>query len=192
MTFRFRFRSRKYFVTYFFCCLLDRPLGWPRLPFCTPPEDRLRLLDAHGLWKVVLAALAVPLGFIAFWPSPVDQPMTGQLSVILGFLHRQGIPGWVNYGFVEASGNVVLFMPFGFVGAFAFPRTRWWHIDAFGFLVSGSIELGQFLFLHARSASLWDIVANSCGAVFGALLAALSKKGRRPGVFSRRASQSDG
>ncbi|MGX5714873.1 VanZ family protein [Arthrobacter sp. MAHUQ-56] len=125
---------------------------------------------------MVLAAMAVPLGFIAFWPSPVDQPVSGLLAAVLNFLHSHGVPGWFNYKFVEAGANVALFMPVGFVAALAFPNKRWWQIGAFGLLVSGCIELGQLLFLHDRFASPSDIVTNTSGAVIGAVLAGLATK----------------
>jgi len=143
----------------------------------------------HRLWQLILAAMAVPLAFIAFWPSPVDQPVSGQLSDVLNFLHRHGIPGWLDYNFVEASANIALFMPVGFVAAFAFPKKKWWQVGAFGLLVSGCIELGQLLFLHDRFASPSDIVTNSSGSVIGALLAALAIKNGRPAAFRQQASR---
>ncbi|MDQ0731119.1 VanZ family protein [Arthrobacter sp. B1I2] len=132
----------------------------------------------------------IPLALIAFWPSPVDQPVSGQLSVVLQFLHRHGIPWWFNYQFVEAAANVLLFIPVGFVGSLAFPAKRWWQIGAFGLLISGCIELGQLLFLHERFASPSDIVTNTSGAVIGALLAALAAQTqKRPAAFRQRASK---
>ena len=149
----------------------------------------MRLLHRQRLWQLVLAALAIPLAFIAFWPSPVDKPVSGQLAAVLTFLHRHGIPSWFNYSFVEASANVVLFIPVGFAAALAFPSKRWWQIGAFGMLLSGCIELGQFLFFHDRFASVSDIVTNTSGAVIGALLAAWAMKKGKPATFRQQASQ---
>jgi glycopeptide antibiotics resistance protein len=116
--------------------------------------------------------MLVPLAFIAFWPTPLDEPVHGQLSSILRFLHLHGIPAWFNYQSVEASANIVLFIPLGFVGLLAFPKKPSWRIGAFGLVISGCMELGQFLFLHSRFASPLDLVTNTSGAVLGALLAA--------------------
>ena len=149
----------------------------------------MKLLSNHRLWQLVLAVMAIPLAFIAFWPSPVDKPVSGQLAAILGFLHRHGIPRWLNYQSVEASANVALFMPIGFVAALAFPSKRWWQIGAFGLLVSGCIELGQLLFLHDRFASPSDIVTNTSGAVIGGLLAAWATKKGRPTAFRQQVSR---
>lgn len=118
----------------------------------------------------------VPLALIAFWPSPLDQPIQGQMAQALQFLHHYGIPSWLSYGLVEASANVALFIPIGFVSSLAFPKKPWWRISALGVLVSGCIELGQLLFLHERFASPVDLVTNASGAVIGALLASAALK----------------
>ncbi|MCD5343539.1 VanZ family protein [Arthrobacter sp. AK04] len=120
--------------------------------------------------------MLVPLVFIAFWPSPVDQPVQGQLAAVLNFLHYHGVPGWLNYRFVEASANVALFVPVGVVSSLAFPSWPWWKIGAFGFLISCCMELGQLLFLHDRFPSPIDLVTNTSGAVMGAILAAAALK----------------
>lgn len=133
--------------------------------------------------------MLIPLALVAFWPSPIDKPVSGELTAVLRFLHRQDIPGWFSYKFIEAAANVVLFVPVGFVGNLAFPEKRWWQIAAFGMLVSGCIELGQLLFLHDRFASPSDIVTNTSGAVIGALLAVLAVHTQeRPAAFRQRAS----
>lgn len=131
----------------------------------------MTLLHNPRFWRVTLGVMLIALAFIAFWPSPVDQPVSGQLDDILTLLHRNGIPLWVNYKFVEASANVALFIPLGFVSALAFPRKGWWQAGAFGLCTSGCMELGQLLFLHNRFASPLDLMTNTSGAVIGALLA---------------------
>jgi glycopeptide antibiotics resistance protein len=125
---------------------------------------------------MILIATMVPLALIAFWPTPVDQPIQGLLTRILRFLHRNGIPNWFSYRFVEASANIALFIPIGFISSLAFPKKAWWRIGAFGLLLSGTIELGQLLFLHDRFASPVDLVTNASGSVIGALLAIAARR----------------
>lgn len=136
----------------------------------------MKHLENRKLWRSILAAMLAPLALIAFWPSPVDEPVQGELASILRFLHAHGIPPWFNYKFVEAAANVVLFIPLGIVASLAFPHKRWWQVGAFGLIVSGCMELGQLLFLHNRFASPLDIVTNAGGAVIGALLARAALK----------------
>ena len=133
----------------------------------------MRLFDNYRLWQLVLAAMAIPLALIAFWPSPVDKPVSRQISWVLTFLHHHGIPNWFDYGTVESSANVVMFVPVGFAAALAFPSKHWLQIGAFGLLVSGCIELGQLLFLHDRFAALSDLATNTTGAMLGAAIASL-------------------
>lgn len=115
--------------------------------------------------------MLVPLAFVAFWPSPIDQPVQGDLARLLRFLHARGIPRWFDYKFVEAAANVLLFVPVGFVAILAFTRKSWWQVGAFGLTVSGCMEVGQLLFLDHRFASPVDLVTNTGGAVIGALVA---------------------
>ncbi|MDQ0800066.1 glycopeptide antibiotics resistance protein [Arthrobacter sp. SLBN-112] len=148
----------------------------------------MKHLHNHRLWQLILAAMVVPLALVAFWPTPVDQPVSGQLATMLNFLHHHGIPRWFNYDFVERSANIALFVPVGFVAGLAFPNKQWWQIGAFGMLVSGCIELGQLLFLHSRFASPSDVMTNTSGAVIGALVAVLATQKGRPAALRQRAS----
>lgn len=118
-------------------------------------------------WRIALAAYLAALALVGFWPTPVDKPILGTLSTALEYLHRLGVPDWYNYHFVEASGNVAMFIPLGFLAAKALPAIPSWHLAAIGFLASSGMECGQLLFLSARFSSVTDIVTNMCGAVIG-------------------------
>ncbi|WP_436066134.1 VanZ family protein [Arthrobacter sp. LjRoot14] len=119
----------------------------------------------------MLAAMLVPLALVAFWPSPVDKPVQGELAGFVFLIHVLGIPRWVNYSLIDATANVVLFVPVGLVASQAFPNRGIWQLGAFGLMVSGCMELGQQLFLHDRFASPLDLVTNTAGCVIGALAA---------------------
>ncbi|MDQ0922300.1 glycopeptide antibiotics resistance protein [Pseudarthrobacter sp. W1I19] len=134
----------------------------------------MKHLDNQRIWQTVLAAMLIPLALLAFWPAPVDQPVQGLLIDVLELLHKHGIPHWIDYGFVEASANVALFVPLGLSATLALPEKRWWQIGAFGLLISGCIELGQLLFLHNRFASPLDLVTNLLGTFGGTQLAAIA------------------
>lgn len=164
--------------------LLDSPLFMFRLPLegGKPPiriflhhlleqslEAALKILERPQFWRGVLAAMLVVLAVVGFWPSPVDQPIQGQIAGLLNFLHSGGAPGWLDYQFVEKTANVALFVPFGVATSLAFPKRPWWQNAALGTAVSGCMELGQLLFLHSRFATLVDVATNSTGAVLGAL-----------------------
>ncbi|MEO5778981.1 MULTISPECIES: VanZ family protein [Arthrobacter] len=111
------------------------------------------------------------LALIGFWPSPVDKPLRGLIARALRKLHAHGVPGWVDYAFVERIANVALFVPLGAVAVLAFPWQKWWQIATLGALVSGCMELGQWMFLSQRYPSLADLALNTAGAAIGALIA---------------------
>lgn len=139
----------------------------------------MKYLESPQPWRWILIAMLITLAVVAFWPSPVDQYLQGDLARILKFLHAHGIPAWFNYKFVEAAANVVLFIPFGIVASLAYREKRWWQIGLVGLLTSFFMEIGQLLFLHNRFASPLDLVTNTGGAVIGSLLAvAVLKRSR--------------
>ncbi|MEA9999680.1 VanZ family protein [Cryobacterium sp. RTS3] len=122
-------------------------------------------------WVIALAVVyVVALALIAFWPVPVDRNIDGPLLHLINWLHQHGAPGWFRYSTVEFGANIVLFIPVGvFIVVLAGAR-RWWWAILVGFAASCTIELCQLLFLSSRFATLNDVIANTSGAVVGALL----------------------
>lgn len=159
------------------------PQHWPYFGPCEPAL--MHIYDSR-FWRTLLLAMLVALALVAFWPTPVDRPVAGTLAQVLNFLHSRGIPSWFNYKFVEASANVLLFIPLGLAGSFAFPGRQWWQIGLLGLLTSCCMELGQLLFLYYRSATPQDLVTNTLGAVIGASLATVTRKISRPTAFRQR------
>lgn len=126
-----------------------------------------------------LTAYIVVLGLIALWPLPVDRAGGELLARALRKLHRWGFPGWVDYGFVEAVSNVLLFVPLGALVVWLLGSSYGWVGPAAGLLLSILIELAQFLFLPYRYPTLTDVAANTFGAVLGTLLALLTMAGSK-------------
>ena len=119
------------------------------------------------------AVYLVALTLIALWPTPVDRGASGTITSVLARLHAHGVPGWVNYQLVEFTANIALFLPVGLLGVVLVGANRWWWAVVAGFAVSTLIELSQLVFLPGRFATPVDVLANTTGAVFGALLATL-------------------
>lgn len=115
----------------------------------------------------LLGGYLFALSLIAFWPSPVDEGASGLIVRALGFLHRNGVPGWFDYSLIESGANVLLFIPFGILIAAFLPLRRAWLAVPVGVLASTCIELGQELFRPERVATSEDIVANVSGALIG-------------------------
>ncbi|WP_127474103.1 VanZ family protein [Microbacterium sulfonylureivorans] len=136
-----------------------------------------RLPSTSGPRRAIVAALVLGYGaflaFVVFWPSPIDQPVEALLDRAISELHERGVPGFVDYAFIESFANVLLFVPVGFLFGMMVPR-RWWPIALLlGPALSGVIELAQRELLEARYATVEDVVANSIGATIGVLLAVI-------------------
>ncbi|MEJ3404898.1 VanZ family protein [Rathayibacter sp. YIM 133350] len=143
---------------------------------------------------IALAAFVVylvTLALIAFWPTHVDQGLTGPIDRALHWFHLLGL-SWVTYGLIEASANVVLFVPFGVLLTVLLGARRWWLAVLIGIAASGVIELGQALFLEGRTPSYRDVLANSLGGLIGAALAYVVLRMRSRGRAAVRAGAVEG
>jgi len=128
--------------------------------------------SARSRWFAVAiaAAYGVAVVLIGFWHTPVDASSRTWLDAAITHAHRLGAPAWFGYDTVESLANVVFFVPLGLL-VVLFAGARWWWAGAAaGLVLSSAIETGQALFLPARYATLDDVLANTIGATFGALL----------------------
>jgi glycopeptide antibiotics resistance protein len=79
-----------------------------------------------------------------------------------------------------AAGNVVLFLPLGFLLPMLAPRLgRFWPTVGAGFALSAAIELSQVAFPGVRRADVNDVLMNTLGAALGYLLYRLAARARR-------------
>ncbi|HEV7623492.1 MAG TPA: VanZ family protein [Amnibacterium sp.] len=131
-----------------------------------------------GAFRVRVVAVLILL-YVAFvllvtlWPTTVDKPIYPYLLKFIAALHQHGVPGFVDYAFIEFSANVLFFVPVGFLGGLLMPYRRQWLAVVLGAGLSGAIELSQKLFLTGRVGSIGDLVANTSGALAGCVVAAL-------------------
>ena len=109
------------------------------------------------------------VAFIVFWPSS-DVP-SSSIQHIHGWLQDVGAPAGVTAVRVEFGLNVLLFVPLSLLGSLLKPRWTWSSWVVVGYVATFSIELTQGLLLPDRSATMQDVVANTGGALMGALLA---------------------
>jgi glycopeptide antibiotics resistance protein len=123
-------------------------------------------------WRALLALVSL-VGVITFWPTPVDRPMHGALSVLLGRLHEAGLPQWIGYSVVESAANVLMFVPLGALVAVIAVPSLWWSSGVLGLLASLVIEFGQMLLLPQRFASPIDLATNTAGALLGGGIVAI-------------------
>ncbi|TDN90538.1 VanZ family protein [Microbacterium sp. BK668] len=118
---------------------------------------------------IVLLAAYLALGAtIVLWPQRVDGDSLDVYRVLYQ-LYGRGMPRWITYDVVQFAANVVLAAPMAFFLAMILPGRLWWVAALLCSALFGLGEAAQF-FLPSRMPSVWDVVANSAGAVIGALL----------------------
>ncbi|OAZ43922.1 hypothetical protein A9Z40_13045 [Microbacterium arborescens] len=114
--------------------------------------------------RALLIGYVVVLALIAFWPTPVDRDAGPILRAI-----TSAVP-WLTYDRIEFSANIALFIPFGWCAALGWPRWHAYVVPA-GLVISVVIETAQGVLLAERTASAWDVVANTLGTTAGWLIA---------------------
>ncbi len=138
---------------------------------------------SHKIAVILAVVYFAALVGILFWPSPVDRPIDGALSHVIQWLHAHGLPEWfIGYRKIEFGANILMFIPFGIILTLRLRRPWWWLSVLIAAAVSGAVELAQGIFLPQRIPAWSDIVANTSGALIGALLVLLVWSLRRRGV----------
>lgn len=120
----------------------------------------------------VLVGYAIFLAWALFWPSSTYQ--SGAVLRLQGALVHLPLPTRVgvllSYERLEVVMNAVIIAPLTVLASVVFPRLSWRDWTAGAFVVSATIEVVQGLALPARQAAFSDVVANTAGALAGALL----------------------
>jgi glycopeptide antibiotics resistance protein len=135
-------------------------------------QRRHAALNHKARW--LSAVYLVALALITQWPTPMDSGTTNTITTVLAWFHAHGVPQWVNYELIEFTANIALFLPVGLLGVVLVGVDRWWLTVVAGLLLSSVIELNQLLFLPSRFPTPIDVLANTTGAVLGALVAVLA------------------
>jgi hypothetical protein len=114
-----------------------------------------------GYTVLLLVALLAP-------SSDEQSAMVSWLGRVLADL---GLPGWLSsYQRLEVAMNAVIIAPVTFLGGIVRPSFGWRDWTACGFLASLTVEAVQLVLLPGRDGSFSDVVANTLGALVGALV----------------------
>lgn len=128
------------------------------------------------LLRIVFAVYLVVMGFVVWSPQPTGG--VGILQVVARWVASMlGTPPGPTFDVLEVAANVAMFVPFGVLALTAYRWMRVWSATLAGLVTSGIIE-GVQLFLPTRYATVSDLVANTAGALLGALLVAASRRAR--------------
>ena len=124
------------------------------------------------LLRLIFAVYLVAVGVLVWSPAPDDVQQTGILAAVARWVAQFGLPYDPTWTVLEVAGNVVLLVPFGVLAMSAFSWMRVWSTAAAGLATSAIIE-GVQLCLPTRFSTVSDLVANTAGALLGALAVAL-------------------
>ncbi|GAA3633104.1 hypothetical protein GCM10022200_15180 [Microbacterium awajiense] len=113
--------------------------------------------------RTALVAYLCALALIALWPARVDQGADALIAAV-----TDAVPA-LTYDVVEIGANVLLFVPFGALGA-TLVRSRL-LVVLLALAASVAMEVVQALALEERTASAHDVLANVTGACLGLVLA---------------------
>ena len=141
---------------------------------------RLPAVSRRGA-AIALAAYSCFLAVVLLAPSSSDQSRAASVLVDLGRL--VGLGNHATQARAEFIANALILMPVSALGSLVWVRSRWRDWTAWGFVLAGCVELAQGIALSARTASFTDVVANTLGAMGGALFVALL---RGTGVLEER------
>jgi len=122
---------------------------------------------------IALVAYSCFLAIVLLAPSSSDQSRAASVLVDLG--HLVGFGNHATQGRAEFIANALILMPVSALGSLVWARSRWRDWTAWGFVLAGCVELAQGIALSARTASFTDVVANTLGAMGGALFVALMR-----------------
>jgi glycopeptide antibiotics resistance protein len=132
------------------------------------------------LFVLYLAAVLV----LTLWPSLDQTDVPAWAATVVQYFADHGIRTTVE--FLEAASNVVMFLPFGVLGAvlLAHARRPWAPlvvglvVAGAGFALSALIETVQ-LAIPGRVSTVQDVVLNGAGALLGALAVVVVLAARR-------------
>jgi glycopeptide antibiotics resistance protein len=129
--------------------------------------------------RVYAAALTLYLTFLAFvLLQPQPSLAAGTVGRFDQWLAAIGAPPVLTVpGRVEMVLNAIMFAPATALASLTWPQVHWANWVAYGFIGSGLVELVQGVVLPARSAEFVDVVANTTGALVGALVALAVRRG---------------
>ncbi|MCS0498085.1 VanZ family protein [Protaetiibacter mangrovi] len=129
------------------------------------------------LLRILFALYLVAVGFVVWSPQP--ESGSGVLAVIVRWIVSvTSLPAGPTYDTLEVAANVVMFLPFGVLAMTAYRWMRVWSTTLAGLATSALIE-GVQLALPSRYSTVSDLIANTAGALLGALLVAGVRRARR-------------
>jgi glycopeptide antibiotics resistance protein len=134
----------------------------------------------HPLLSLVTLGYLGFVGWATLGPQPINASNSHWLWVALNFFSAHHSTQWITYNRVQFIANIGMFVPVGVFLLLLFGRRLWFVAVLGGAALTCAIEAAQ-LFIPGRVSDVWDLVANTLGAVIGVLFALVitASKARR-------------
>src|SRR5213078_894016 len=131
-------------------------------------RTRARGAGLAGRAGVPLLVYVLVLAVVLF--SPTSHVQAALVNDLVRAFRAVLPDSWATFTRVEVLMNAVIIAPLSLLGSRVWPRLRWQDWTAYAFVGASCVELVQGLLLPGRQASFSDIVANTIGAMLGALV----------------------
>lgn len=139
----------------------------------------------RSLVVLAFAVYLACLGFLVLWPTHIDRNLDVASSLpARALVDLFGLTRSQAYTVIEFSANIALFVPLGFLIA-ALTKKSGPEIVLISFVFSALVEAIQAIWLPQRTASVFDVTANTIGGALGVALMALALR-----IFRRTSSLS--
>ncbi len=122
------------------------------------------------LARIALVMWIVVIGLVTLSPHNNQTQARGDAAIEQADRHVNlpgSVPRRIRVAEADVIGNVLLFVPLGFLDAVSFRERRRVAVLLGGVALTAAIESVQGVFLAARTASIADVATNSAGHVFG-------------------------
>jgi len=148
------------------------------------------VIRRHPLLSALTGVYLGGLAWITLTPIPFENKRENVISWSLDRIHEVEMLRWVTFDGLDFVAKMLIFVPFGLLLVLIFSRRRWVFVVFLGLITSCWIELAQNIWIPSRSADGQDVLANTAGALLGAMIAVAilgvtKKRRRRSGSASR-------
>jgi len=137
-----------------------------------------RMFRRHPLVGLLTVAYLGLVGWLTLTPRGMDGRDSVIVDLVMLLRRLPGIPD-ASYSHVEFLANIAMFAPVGMFFVLLLGRRRWWVAVLVGAAITCGIEFTQ-RFVPGRVPDWRDLVANSTGALLGALLVLVLTRAPRP------------
>ena len=148
------------------------PIATRPLPVTAPspasPRSRSTIAQHPLLTTATLAYLGV-VALITLGPQPGGSLFRLLANAAMAVAWRIDPDSRFSYSDLEFTANIAMFLPVGVLLVLILGPRRWWLAIGFGILLTIGIEAAQSV-IPSRVSDARDLVANSAGAIIGALL----------------------